>query len=72
MIYEVRAVMFFDSENEARDFFHDCEIALPKATVVKPGQPDQQYSWADRLYCGHDKTPPTPCSLLDHIDNQPA
>lgn len=71
MIYQVTATMYFDVENEATDFFHDCHIALPKAIVVKPGQPDQQCSVADLLECRHDHTPPDPCSLISHIDNCP-
>jgi len=71
MIYEVRATMFFDIENEADDFFHDCEVALPKATVVNPDQPNQECSRADLIKCHHDDHPPEPCTLNTHIDNCP-
>ena len=71
MIYEVRAIMFFDEQDQARDFFHDCEIALEKAVVVNPGQPNQQCSEADFIECRHDDHPPEPCTLNQHIDNCP-
>lgn len=71
MIYEVRAILFFAEPDEARDFLHDCENALPKAIVIKPGQPDQQCSFADLIACNHDDTPPRPCVLIEHRDNCP-
>lgn len=71
MIYEVRATMFFNQEDEADDFFHDCEVALPKATVVNPGQPSQECSTADLIKCRHDDHPPEPCTLNTHVDNCP-
>jgi len=71
MIYEVRARFFFEQEDESKDFFHDCDTALPKAIVVKPGEPDQQCSTADRLQCRHDEHPNAPCTLVEHIDNCP-
>ena len=71
MIYEVRATMFFDQEDEALDFFHDCEVALPKSTVVNPGQPNQECSQANLIECHHDNRPPESCDLNEHIDNCP-
>lgn len=69
MIYEVRATMFFDEEDEARDFFHDCEIALEKAIVVNPDTPNQQCSTADLILCRHDEHPTQPCTEDIHVDN---
>lgn len=71
MIYEVRATMFFNEEDEANDFMHDCFSALPKAIVVKPGETDQQCSEADFIECRHDTNPNEPCTLVQHIDNCP-
>jgi len=71
MIIQVTATMFFDQEDEARDFFHDCLTALPKATVINPGQPDQQCSYADFIGCRHDEHPHEPCTLATHVDNCP-
>lgn len=71
MIYQVIAVFFFSDPDEAADFFHDCETALPKSIVVNPGQPDQQCSTADLIHCRHDQQPIEPCSLEQHIDNCP-
>ena len=71
MFYEVRATMFFAIEDEAKDFANDCRNALPKATVIKPGEPDQQCSSWDLLHCNHDQHPNEPCLPLDHEDNCP-
>jgi len=71
MIYEVTATLFFNTEDEAKDFYHDCEIALAKAIVVKPDQPDQQCSVIERIGCRHDLSPPEPCVLTEHEDNCP-
>ncbi len=69
MIYEVRADLFFEKEDEAVDFAHDCEVALAKAVVVNPGQENQQCSGYDYLECRHDQHPLEPCSIITHEDN---
>lgn len=71
MIYELRAVLFVETERYANHIYRVLKGQLSRCIVVKPGQPDQQYSFTDKLYCGHDKTPPVPCSLLKHDDNCP-
>lgn len=71
MIYEVRARFFFDNQDEALDFYNDCNNALPKATAVNPGQPNQECSQADLVLCNHDGHPPEACNLNQHIDNCP-
>lgn len=71
MIYQVTATMFFKDRDEASDFFHDCEVALPKATVVKLGQTDQECSRAVWDECHHDEQPPLPCEVILEIDNCP-
>ena len=71
MIYEIRAIMFFDTLDEAMDFFTDCEMALPKATVVNPCAENQECSFADAILCHHDNHPPEECTLNQHIDNCP-
>lgn len=71
MIYEVRARMFFDKEDEAIDFYHDCELALPKATVVNPCQDNQECSGADLIRCRHDQHPNEPCDLNWRMTNCP-
>lgn len=71
MIYEVRANFYFASEDEARDFFNDCIVALPKATVIHPCQPNMQFSQAALIQNNHDIAPPEPCEFLSVIDNEP-
>jgi len=71
MLYQVRANMFFDKEDEANDFIHDCILVLAKAIVVKPHQPSQECSQWELLHCNHDLNPNEPCTRVDHDDNCP-
>ncbi len=71
MKYEVRAVLFFEEEDEARDFFHDCRTALAKAIVINPCAPNQECSRADLIHCVHDEPRHGDCDLAQHIDNCP-
>lgn len=71
MIYEVRARFFFEDENQATDFMDDCRKALSNATVVNPGEPNQECSTADLVLCHHDDHPPYECLLNEGINNCP-
>ena len=71
MFYQVTATFFFDESDEANDFYHDCAVALPKATVVNPGQPNQECSRVVMLECRHDEHPVQPCEHLQEADNCP-
>lgn len=71
MFYQVVAIMNFKVEDEAKDFFHDCEVALPKTSIIKPGLPDQETSEAQLNHCNHDLDPPEHCVLVHKISNAP-
>lgn len=71
MIYEVRATMFFTSEDEASDFLFDCETALPKAIILNACQPDQECSRVELIRCFHDEIPHQPCEAITEKDNCP-
>jgi len=71
MFYEVRATMYFTKEDEARDFYYDCEMALPKASVINPDTPTAQHSRAELIENHHDSEPTNPCLLLEFITNGP-
>ena len=64
MIYQVRANFFFDIEDEAWDFFHDCEMAWPKTMTVNPNGEDIEPSVAELIENHHDEDPNAPCNLL--------
>lgn len=64
MIYQVRASLFFTLEDEARDFYHDCEVAFPKATTINPDQVNLEESVIELIECHHDEDPTSPCPLL--------
>ncbi len=71
MFYQIRASLFFDTVDEAVDFYHDCELALPRATVINPCTPEQQVSKIETIHCSHDVFPHSPCTLLAREDNTP-
>jgi len=61
MIYQVNATLFFDEYDDAVDFVHDCQLAMDKAVVVHPDEPNQQGCSVELIKCYHDETPTTPC-----------
>lgn len=61
MIYEVRARLFFTLKDEADDFIHDIDVAMSKAVVVHPDEPNQQGCICELIKCFHDETPVKPC-----------
>lgn len=71
MIYQVRLNLYFTSEDEANDFYHDGEIALPKATVINPLTPNQECSIIELIENHHDEDPHAPCYLIKSQDNCP-
>jgi len=72
MLYEVQATLYLVEEDEGRDFLHDCLVALPKATVIHPGQSNQQCSIAELIDNHHDEDPNAPCIVIEHHDNCPS
>lgn len=71
MLYEVRAKLFFEIEDEALDFQHDCERALAKSVVLNPDTPSVEYGTIERIENHHDADPNTPCHSLELISNEP-
>ncbi|GAH38417.1 unnamed protein product [marine sediment metagenome] len=71
MIWEVKADFFFDDEDEAKDFYHDCEMAFPKTRTINPDQPDAEPSHAELIENHHEEHPHTSCILLESIESSP-
>jgi len=71
MIYQVRANLFFDEQDEARDFYHDCELALPKGISVNPGTDYSEVSVIELIENHHDEDPHAPCHLLASETTEP-
>ncbi len=65
MIYEVRANLFFTSEDEAIDFFGDCQTALGKSVVIHPDEPRAERPQVALLKCYHDEQPTKPCEIME-------
>lgn len=70
MIYQVTANLFFDTHDEAVDFYHDCEVALPKSTIVNPTSQNAEFSIIQLIHNHHDDDPNQPCDLEASANNQ--
>lgn len=66
MFYRVTMDLAFTEEDEARDFFHDGEIALPKASIINPGSETEERGYIRLQKCYHDQDPNEPCIELDY------
>lgn len=65
MFYKVSAILAFDIEDEATDFYYDCQVALPKAKTINPGQPDEVLGVIILEKCYHDEHPAQPCEIIE-------
>lgn len=63
MIYRVTAHLAFIDEDEARDFYHDCAIAITKSITLNPGQPNEERGHIYRETCHHDQYTTAPCEI---------
>lgn len=70
MFYRVTANLPFTDEDEANDFYHDCQVAIPKADTINPGQPNEEQGYIKLVKCHHDEDPNQPCELISeqHTD----
>lgn len=71
MIYEVRARLFFDIDDEATDFYHDCEVAFLKSVSINPDQENAEFATIELIENHHPDDPNEPCILIQHETNQP-
>lgn len=69
MIYRVDATLYFLFEDEATDFFHDCDNALPKAVTINQDLPNEAHSWARQQRCTHDQAETGPCDVIDYAES---
>lgn len=53
MIYQVRANLYFTIEDEAVDFYHDCELALAKSTFINPDSENAEFSAIELINNNH-------------------
>lgn len=68
MFYRVVATLNFNIEDEAQDFYHDCQLALPQSVTINPGKPNYEQGFIQIHTCYHDSDPSKPCQVLleDH------
>ena len=71
MFYQVRANLYFDKEDEAVDFYHDCVLALAKTDLINPNQENIEFSIIERINNNHDQDPNQPCELVASADTKP-
>jgi len=67
MIYQVTANFFFSEEDEAKDFFHDCEVAFPKTSIINPDAENTELSTALLIENHHDESPNGNCDLIKDL-----
>ena len=64
MFYRVMAVIPFTNQDEANDFYHDCELALPKGSTINPDTPQEEKGTIILEKCYHDEQEPKPCEII--------
>lgn len=69
MFYQVITNLYFTDEDEARDFYHDCQLAFAKAGVINPGSENTECSTIELIKNNHDQDPNQPCELIDGNSN---
>lgn len=67
MKYQVTAHLFFDKQDEAQDFFHDCEVAFPKSVIINPGKVNEERGAVTYCETRHDELNGKPCVLIDSL-----
>lgn len=71
MFYQVTANLFFEKEDEAVDFYHDCQLALAKTGVINPDAENIEFSVIERIDNNHDQDPNQPCEIIETANNKP-
>jgi len=64
MFYRVTMQLAFFKQDEAKDFYHDGEVAMPKSKVINPGQPNEEKGYIRLEKCYHDQDPVLACQIL--------
>lgn len=72
MIYQVRANLYFTEFDEAKDFYHDCELAYAKSSICNPGTDTAEYGIVEAIENHHDDDPNGPCILIECLTNKPS
>lgn len=72
MIYQVRANILFNIEDEARDFYRDCQLALAKGSNINPDSDNIEISTIELILNRHDLNPNEPCSVILAADTAPS
>lgn len=71
MIYQVTANLFFEDEDEAKDFYRDCELAFEKSTTINPNTINIEFGLIQLLKNNHTQNPNEPCFLMAHKNTLP-
>lgn len=71
MLHQVKANLYFTNEDEATDFYHDCELALTKSSVINPDQENMEFGTIELVSNNHDQDPNQPCELISSANNCP-
>lgn len=70
MFRRVTATLHFTEPDEAKDFYHDCELAILKSQTINPGEVTEERGTIILEECYHDEDPVKPCHVLN-MDSTP-
>jgi len=65
MFYRVTADLIFSVEDEATDFYHDCQLACPKSIAINEGQNNEERGHILYQRCFHNEVPSQPCEVIE-------
>jgi len=65
MFYRVTANLHFTEPDEANDFYHDCQVALPKSDTINPDTISIEKGHIEIHKCYHDEDPTKPCEVIN-------
>ena len=68
MFYQVNATLYFTEEDEATDFFHDCQLAILKSSIINLDLDNEERGIIQLLENNHDANPLQVCFLIEEVE----
>jgi len=65
MKYRVRADLIFDDEARATGLAQAVKNLMKHATIIRPGEVNEERSNFTFERCYHDESPPRPCEIIE-------
>jgi len=68
--YRVRADVILSDESIARGLYQHIAAAVKAAETIRPGEPEEEKSYASLEQCRHDEEPPGPCEEIERVESE--